>query len=240
MDFKLALFTGIDIPIPELEMVIHQPTIKEISFIGDICFFTGVQCLNISKSSIFQDETLLTNLNNFQIFMMIMTEKEAADKKECVLSLFSLLFPNYKVVLTPRALSLIKDEEIHTVDETNFEILQDIIRQLFCFNQGPMDAQSFNPQDKKAKEIADQLLRARERVGAKKSEGGSIFAQYASVLTVGLGSMSLQDSLNLTMYQLLDLIERYMLFVNWDLDIKSRLAGAKSDSRPENWMKNIH
>jgi len=52
--------------------------------------------------------------------------------------------------------------------------------------------------------------------------------------------MSLQDCEELTMYQLFDLVERYMLYVNWDLDIRSRLAGAKSEKQPENWMKNIH
>jgi hypothetical protein len=52
--------------------------------------------------------------------------------------------------------------------------------------------------------------------------------------------MSLQDAMDLTMYQLYDLIERYMLYLSWDMDIRSRLAGAKPDSQPENWMKNIH
>jgi len=42
--------------------------------------------------------------------------------------------------------------------------------------------------------------------------------------------MSMEDCLNLTMYQLLDIIERYGLWVNWDLEIRARLAGAKSDS----------
>lgn len=31
-----------------------------------------------------------------------------------------------------------------------------------------------------------------------------------------------------------------MLYVNWDLDIRSRLAGGKPESQCENWMKNIH
>jgi len=31
-----------------------------------------------------------------------------------------------------------------------------------------------------------------------------------------------------------------MLWLNWDLDIKSRLAGGKPDEHPDNWMKNIH
>ena len=46
--------------------------------------------------------------------------------------------------------------------------------------------------------------------------------------------------MDLTMFQLYDLIERYMLYINWDMDIRVRLAGGKPDSHPDNWMKNIH
>ena len=116
-----------------------------------------------------------------------------------------------------------------------------LISSVFCINSGPMETQSFNPQGQKAKEIAEKLMRARQRVAAQKQDGGgSIFAQYISVLTVGLNSMSLKECQELTMYQLFDLVERYMLYVNWDLDIRSRLAGAKGDKQPDNWMKNIH
>jgi hypothetical protein len=31
-----------------------------------------------------------------------------------------------------------------------------------------------------------------------------------------------------------------MLYTNWDMNIRSRLAGAKVDNQPENWMKPIH
>jgi hypothetical protein len=52
--------------------------------------------------------------------------------------------------------------------------------------------------------------------------------------------MPLQNAMQLTIYQLYDLIERYMLYASWDIDIRSRLAGATPDSKPDNWMKNIH
>ena len=52
--------------------------------------------------------------------------------------------------------------------------------------------------------------------------------------------MALEDCMNLTLYQLYDLIERFSLYTNWDIDIRSRLAGGKSDKKPDNWMKNIH
>ena len=35
-------------------------------------------------------------------------------------------------------------------------------------------------------------------------------------------------------------VERYWLNINWDIDIRGKLAGAKSDKKVDNWMKNIH
>ena len=94
-----------------------------------------------------------------------------------------------------------------------------------------MDQTSLNPADAKAREIAEKLMRGRQRVAAQKGETNtSIFSQYLSIITVGLHSMSLQDATELTMFQLYDLVERYMLYINWDMDIRSRLAGAKPDS----------
>lgn len=239
MDIRLALMAGIDIPIPELQLTIHQPTIKEIALIGDTDFFIGIQCLTINKNMIAQGETLLGNTNNFQIFMTLMTEKESRDKKDSVLQVLTLIVPAYKISFTPRSMIMIGEQNTITIDENNFEALQSVLKEVFCIKSD--NSQNFNPGNAKAKEIADKLMRARQRVAAQKGEDkGSVFVQYASALTVGLQSMSLQDCLNLTMFQMFDLIERYSLWLNWDLDIKSRLAGGKPEDKPDNWMKNIH
>jgi hypothetical protein len=42
-----------------------------------------------------EDKILLMTTTNFQIFMMIMSEKEAKDKKEAVKSVLTLLLPDY-------------------------------------------------------------------------------------------------------------------------------------------------
>ena len=78
-DYKLALMTGIDIPIPELQTTLHQPTVKEISMIGEKDFFTGVQLLCVSKNMYIEDESLLSDTTNFQIFMTMVNEKQLAD-----------------------------------------------------------------------------------------------------------------------------------------------------------------
>ena len=241
MDTRLALMCGIDIPIPELQLTIHQPTIKEIAYIGEQDFFMGAQTLQISKKMFVKDSSLLENTTNFQIFMTIMSEKETVDKKTSVLTVFQILFPQYKVSITPRSLMFIKDNKTIMIDDTNFDTLQEYIKMVFNFSNGPMDQTSFNPADEKAREIAEKLMRGRQRVAAQKGEGNSsVLTQYVSTLTVGLNSMSLQDVMNLTIYQMYDLVERYMLYVNWDLDIRTRLAGGKPDQQPDNWMKNIH
>ena len=241
MDIKLALMCGIDIPIPECQLTIHQPTLKEISYIGEEDFFAGVQCLCLNKNLILQDEAVISNTTNFQIFMTIMQEKQALEKQIAVQQVLVLLFPDYKISFTPRSILFLKNTETINVDEENFEFLQQTISNVCCLKSNNNSNQQFNPANKKAKEIADKLMHARKRVAAQKNVNqGSIFGQYISVLTVGIGSMSLNDVINLTIYQLYDLIERLMLHTSWDLDMKCRLAGSTSEKQPEDWMKNIH
>ena len=241
MDTRLALMCGIDYPVPECQLVIHQPRISEIAYIGEADFFTGIQCLCLNKSMFVKDESLLANTNNFQIFMTIMSEKETADKKFAVQQVCTLLFPKYKVLMTPRTVLLNGEGGSIQIDEQNFEYLQEAITNICCLKTGPMDQHSFNPANQKAREIAEKLMRGRQRVAAEKGTNNtSIFSQYLSMLTVGLGSMSLQDTMNLTMFQLYDLVERYMLYINWDMDVRCRLAGGKPEGQPDNWMKNIH
>ena len=240
--------TGIDIPIVECNLVIHQPTIKEISFIGEKEYFLAIQTLCLDKKSLVEDETLLTDLTNFKIFMMIMTDKTSLDKKKAVQQVFSVFFSEYSVAITGRSIVFIlkdsdeKNTEPVMIDEDNFEIFQEVLKQICCLSHNSMQKGGFNPQDKRAKEIADKIMRGRQRVAMQKGENAdaSLLGQYLSVLTVGIGSMSLEDCLNLTMYQMFDLVERYSLYTAWDIDMKVRLAGGKSDKEPENWMKNIH
>ena len=241
MDYRAGLICGIDLPIPECQLIAHQPRIEEIAFIGEADFFVGVQGLCIHKSMFTQDKTLLDDINNFQIFMTIMSEKDTKDQKQKIMNVLRLVFPSYNILVTPNSLLFQKDGQTIIVDGNNFEALQEVMRLIFCMKDGPMDQQAFNPANEQAREIARKLMRGRERVQAQKgSSNSSVFSQYLSILTVGLESMSIQDLMKLTMFQLYDLIERFTLYMAWDLDIKQRLAGGKPEEHPDNWMKNIH
>lgn len=242
-DLRFALIAGIDIPIPECKLILKQPKIRDLAFLGDIPFFTGAQTLALHKSMfVSEDNSVPDDINNFQIFMTVIGERETIEKRKAVKDVLALIFPDYSIMITPRSI-VFQDKEKNSfpVDETNFEALQEVVREVFCLNTGPMDQTAFNPADEKAREIAQKLMRGRQRVAAQKGGANtSVFSQYLSILTVGLHSMSLHDLLNCTMYQLYDLMERYSLYINWDIDVRTRLAGGKPDSQPDNWMKNIH
>lgn len=242
-DYRLALQCGIDLPVPECQIVLHQPRIAEIGLIGETDFFTGVQCLCLYKTMFVSDKTDLSDVNNFQIFMTIMQEKEAKDKKDATRLVLSLVLPEYNILFTPNSIVLQphnKELENKTIDIDNFEQLQEILRLVFCMKEGPMTQQAFNPKGNKAKEIAEKLMKGRERIAAENgSDHASIFSQYMSILQVGL---HLPPSVlnEMTMYQLYDEVERYMLKAAWDQDVQVRLAGGKPEGKPDNWMKNIH
>ena len=241
MDIRLALMTGTDIPIPECQLTMHQPSVKEIAYIGENDFFKGVQTLCLNKSMFVQEgKTVPENITNFYIFMTIVGEKQTADKAEAVKQVLALVFPQYKIMFSPRSIIFQKDTETYLVDENNFEQLQVALREVFCSKSGPMDQQAFNPANKKAREIAEKLMRGRQRVAEQNgSANASVFSQYLSTLSIGL-HIPVGELEKYTMFQLFDSMERYLLYINWDIDIRSRLAGAKPDGKPDNWMKNIH
>ena len=240
IDTRLAMICGSDIPVPSCQLVLHQPRLEEIAMIGERTFFSGAQTLCLHKTMFIEDKVLLATTTNFQIFMMIMSEKEAKEKKDDVKQVLTLVLPQYQILFTPNSLVLKLDTNTITIDEANFEDLQDALRKIFCMDDGVMDQQTFNPINSKAKEIADKIMKGRQRTAELKGNSNvSVFTQYISMLTIGL-HISMLEMKKLTMFQLYDLVERFMLWTNWDIDMRSRLAGAKPDEHPENWMKNIH
>ena len=116
MDIRLALMSGIDIPIPECQLTCTPPKIREIAFLGEQTFFSGLQYLCIKKEQLNQDKSIPSETTNFQIFKMVMDSKEAADKKINVQQVLTLCFPKYKVMFTPRAL-------VFNLDKSNTQIV---------------------------------------------------------------------------------------------------------------------
>lgn len=235
-ELDLALITGVDIAIPSCQLIVHQPKIKEIALLGEKVFFSGVQCLNINKD-LYKDESESFNFSNFQIFMRTMLDDRMKERKEHTIQVLSLICPNYQSIFTPNSLIFKKDEAIALIDDNNFDSFQQVLTQIFCTKAGQAD--SFNPTSEKGKEIAKKLMRARERVAQERSDEAGTLTAYVSSLAVAQ-HLSLLEVSNYTLFQLYDGLQRYQMQFAQDLEIRSRLAGGKSDDKIENWMRNIH
>lgn len=233
-----------DIPIPELNLVLHQPRIEEISMIGQQDYFAAIQYLCLNKESLIEDEEISSQVSNFQVLMEVIHQSDDKRKKTVLINTLSLYFPNYSVGITPKTIFFLDRETretVSTIDENNFEILQKVIRDVSCIhNLLNKDEVVYNPQGEAAKKIAEKIYKARQKKAAlkqKKEQQDNIFNRYISILAIGI---HLFDAEKLTVYRLFDYVERYQLYLSWDIDIRSRLAGAQPKNEAENWMKNLY
>lgn len=244
MDYRLPLMAGIDIPIPELQLTAHVPTVRDIAYMGERPFFQAIQYLCLEKEYLIQDETLLSSLSNFQVLMKILQQTEDKDKKSDVITLLKLLFPDYSAAITKNSILLIIPEgQTALIDDNNFDSFQRVIREILCVHslfQG--EHIIYNPQGERAKRIADKLMKGRRRAAELKgSDHGnvSILTRYISILSVAQG-VAVTEFGNYNLFQLFDAMDRYTKKTEWDIDLKVRLAGGKPDKPVESWMEDLH
>ena len=250
---KLAIFSGVDIPVPALQLTLHQPRIKEIALIGEIEYFSTLQLICFDKRAIIaanpKGASSLSAMSNFQIFMTLMASDEVdgkAERQNNVINTLTIFLPGYTIQIMQNGLGIYLNNATtkHSImiNDTNFDVLQAALTDVSGVNNstGGQNA-GFKPKGEKAAKIAAKLMRGRAEAARQRGQStDGTLTRYVSILTVGLSSMSLDDCLNLTVYQLYDLMERYGLYMGWDLDIRSRLAGGKPDDKPDDWMKDLH
>lgn len=242
---ELLLLSGNDIPFPEARVVIHQPRIREIAYIGEENFFTGCEFLNFSKDMLQEkDKVSLVNQTNFEILMSIVKDKSpmGLQAKDSILLLLTLLFPEYEINMQDDGILLFKGNEFISLNKMNFDAFQKILVQMFCLGRKKNNEQDYNPAGDRARMIAEKLKRGRQRAASAHGEENgkiAIFSRYISILSVG-ESKDMNSFMNYTVYQLFDEFERFELKQNSDMYLQARLAGAQDLEEVDNWMKDIH
>ena len=244
MKNELLLLAGSDIPFPEARVTMHQPTLKEIGYIGEKAFFMGCGFLDFSKNLLNQsDKIRLDNYNDFDILMSIIinSDKAAKNTVESAMLVLSLIFPLYDVSVRKDKVAIIltKDNEEFEINKNNFPIFKENIVNMF--NLKTMgSADDYNPQGDMAKRVAEKFKKRHEQLSKLKEEINpdkeiSILSRYASILAVGL-QKDLNQIMQYTVYQLYDEFQRFQLKMQWDAYIQARMAGAKDLEEVDNWM----
>ena len=214
---QAALYlSGQDVPIQECNIIVHQPTIKQIVLFKESSFISAVQLFgNIDENiqKIRDNNPLIGEYSDFQLLMAMLNQ--SVDVKNNVNNFFELIFPRYTIEIRDTDISFYDGENrVGMINPFNYLAFCETINNLF----GLSSEKKYNPANKKAKELADKFKKRAEILAKKKGKGEdspSLFASYISILAVGM-NIDINILLSYTPFQLYDTFTRYWKKVSSD------------------------
>ena len=252
---KLLLDTKDKIPFssPSAQLVIYQPSIAEIGMLGEPNFLMAVQVLTKDyKKTISKDNSDLDNLTNFDIIMSIIKEKTENSKLIFVniLQLFELIFPDYKIGVTPNSFIFqVKENNDNLssqiIDNKNFDIFSQYLYEMFALASfSGQVIEDYNPAGDRARALVEKFKKKHEYLAQLRQEKGedtavaSIFGRYMNVLAVGERKNKNELS-QYSVYQLIEEFKRFELKEAFDYTLQAKMAGAKNVKDAKDWMQDI-
>ncbi len=243
MNNDLLLLSKNDIPFTQARVNIHQPTLKEISFIGEESFHIGCQFLNFSIDKLsYEDKSHLSNKTDFEVFMSVMNSKEKAKYKVDALLVLTLLFPDFHIKIEIDKIVLEKEGVFtSSINQLNFDAFKEIVSNIFQLNNSDMNS-AYNPADARAAKIAEKLKKRQKTLAKEKGinlQKVSIYSRYVSILSVG-EQKDINELMEYTVYQLRTEFNRFQKKQEFDFYIQAKMAGAKDLEDVDNWMDEFH
>lgn len=238
---ELQLITGIDIPIEGLGLTIRQPKVREIAMLGEQNYFVALQIFRMTKQSLHIESPEVTN---WMILQESMKQKiDGVKNTRQLVTNFLQLFFNEKVMFGPRSIIVQQEGEMVNIEPEDFDGLQEIIGQIGGSSLLSPPEETFNPKNKRAAEIAEKMKKARKRLAEVKArENGTaemankgFLARYIRAVAIATPN-SLEEVNAMTLLQLNSIMQTYLGWEAYDLEVKSRLAGAKNDKELVHWM----
>lgn len=234
-----------DVIIPDCNIIITQPIIKEVLLFGETNFLQAIQYIS-KTADCFEEVRLIDKqlqmLDDFQLFLFVYRNEPII--KGVIKDFFDLVFPKYNVKVTDNTIDFIDEDEIKgRITPFNFRQLQDICINLFI----PLLQQEvqYNPTSKKAQEIAEKLKKGREEKARRESKttgNQSLFGTYLSILAVGLG-IPIYSLADCTIFQLNDMFLRFNAKMQWDQYIKMAtipFSDASKLEEPDIWTSDLY
>ena len=245
---EFSIFSKNDIPFPEAQLNIHQPTLKQIGLIGQENFFLGCKTLTISKDKI-EDDIDLSKITNFDVFMSIVQDKNPASQRSraCAQMLLLLMFPNYKVNFLPGSIGFIDTSgdkpRVLQINAANFDKFREIVKEMFCLKDIFNEQTGYNPATEVEGKLAEKFRKYHEKIAKMKNgedgQTSSIFSRYISILAVGQ-KKDINTLLDYSVYQIMNQFRRFIMKQNFDIYVQEKLAGAKDLDEVDNWKGDLN
>lgn len=245
------ILSGQPLPIKDANIFVTQPKIKDIVLFGEDDFLIGIQMLVSMEqfaNQIKQGNSELNIISDFQL-LLIMVEEDPTIKR-MIMELFTLIFPDYKIIFTENTIDFLFSDEnqdhlVGRIHPFNFENFQTVLNDAFI-PQGDNEREpDYNPANEMASKIAEKIKKGREKVHAQKaaSEGDhSIYADYCSTLSIGM-HMDISIFFNYTPFQLYDAYRRFFSKEQSDFYMRVSSMPMMDTSKmevPPDWQRNLY
>lgn len=261
---KLQKLAGVDVPIPEMQVSFHQPTLKEIALVGEDNFFRAVQTFKACDPTKFreiminglegeelavQEQTLRMNYQTPWSIFNFQLENDSSIEMSFKMFLV-LAFPtmtNVSFIRNPNIIQLTfnENEKVRVVilQENNFKFLHEVILFLFDTETEDDKKSGLNPIGEQAERIAEKIRIAQEKRNpsgkdANNPENTSIIGTMASILSSSDG-ISLKEVLDLTFPQLIIQMNRTTLLRSYSTQITLGAFGGLDVDDIVEWQKNL-
>ena len=248
---SLTLMAGAPIAVEEYNLIINQPKIADIALIGEKKFFESISIFKLEKDTFLKlvikgksaEETVqITNLfydkTDDQIILFLLFNDSELQKS--INNLFSFLFKDIEETTFYEDCIYIKfnDGQQSIINSDSFYIIKDIINQIFSLESEVSG--KYNPAPGAAEMIVKKLKEREKKIQQMKNESDSeskpMLANYLLILSIGSNNFSMDNLLNMTLYQLFAIMKKYSLYEQYQMQVKALMAGA-SDIELIDWMQ---
>ena len=242
---QIALYlSGQDVPIVDCNIVIHQPTIKQIVMFKETSFISAVQLFgNIDETIVKLREVnpLTEQFTDFQLLMALLNQDDKIKKN--INDFFELIFPQYIIEIGNEDICFYYNEQkVGIINLYNYKTFCNIVDILFGL---PTNKKKYSPANKKAQEIAEKFKKRAEILAKKKGkddDSPSLYGSYVSILSVGM-NIDINILFNYTPFQLYDTFNRYWKKVNSDFYQRVSTMPMMDVSKmeePDSWTDNLY
>ncbi len=247
------MLAGLPIIVPNVNVAITQPSVKDIAAFGEDDFFMGLQMLIKADNVIApikEGNPQLAMLDTFQLLVVGMNQD--VHMRLLIENFINFVMPDYEIQIAPGSINFKfpeVDQIVGQLNPMNFKFFQQTLQSCFLpLNLETDDTPEYNPVNEQAAAIAEKLKKGAEKVKKLKAmendkgEIGSLLANYTSALSIGLG-VDVNVILNYTLFQLFDGYRRYTTKMQFDLYQKVSTTPMMDTSKmkvPDDWLSNIY
>lgn len=244
IDLKLKLFGGMPIKADGFGDIFPLK-VREIIDFGYSEYMRCLNLITLELSDLVKDPSILEDDEISAIDFLIAFGGEEIEK---MLEKSLTLFLGGEVVIDKNNLQIFvkrNEETVLIVNRNNYHHIQEVIKwQNYINNFEEKSIEDFNPADdetRKFKEKMEKLKKEREKAKKKKEEksereeGNDIdFFDIVDSISTKSNSINELNVLDLTVYQVYRKFKRMQIIDQYDISIKSILAGAK-DVKITHW-----